>query len=263
MPVLKPRHRSTVVALVMIVTSFSIRSLPANADIITFFNATQIAEFVSSGTVSDTIRSNGYLFTYSRDKLFTGGLGGGPIGRLVRVPWPQGVEAQAITEGAPPTGAQVTLSRVDGSLFDISSFTFRLLANTAGAGGSIEVMPKLNGEDAFPDPFQFNASGFAGNSFTYDPTLLTQFESYTFKLYVDYAITGMTLQGAAVPEPSSLLMSGLGMFCWMTKRRFRNLNSRDRIHSSTLRGSDTAYSAAQKNGTNLQGIHRQTFWCHR
>lgn len=214
-----PMHRILSVVLI----SFLCGGLgyhPAKADIITFFNSSQVAELVNIGTTSDTIHSNGYLFTYSRDKLFTGGLGGGPIGRTVHVPWPQGVEAQAITEGAPPTGARVSLSRVDGSLFDISSFMFKLLANTAGAGGSIEIMPKLNGEDALPDPLAFDATGFSGQSFNYSPTSLTQYESYTFKLYVDYAITGLTLQGAAIPEPSSLLMVGIGIVMLFKRRSF-------------------------------------------
>ncbi len=116
---------------------------PANADTTVFFQSCQVATPVSSGVTSDTISSNGYLFTYTRDKLFTGGTGH-PIGRPVRVAWPAGVEAQAVT--APPPGvtdykARITLRRVDGQVFDLTAFTFRLLANTAGAGGSIEIMP--------------------------------------------------------------------------------------------------------------------------
>ena len=101
----------------------------ANADTTVFFSTCQVATPVASGVTSDTIRSNGYLFTYTRDKLFTGGTRQ-PIGRAVRVPWPAGVEAQAVT--TPPTGvtdymARITLQRVDGQVFDLTAFTFKLL----------------------------------------------------------------------------------------------------------------------------------------
>ena len=62
------------------------------------------------------------------------------------VPWPQGVEAQAVT--VPPPGvtdykARITLQRVDGAVFDLTAFTAKLLANTAGAGADFEIMPLL------------------------------------------------------------------------------------------------------------------------
>ena len=61
-----------------------------------FFDASQTRNVVAAGVTSDTIRSEGYLFTVTRDKLFTGGVGlTNPIGRYIRVPWPLGLEAQA------------------------------------------------------------------------------------------------------------------------------------------------------------------------
>jgi len=110
----------------------------ANAATTVFFDSSQVAAPVASGVTSDTISSNGYLFTYTRDKLFTGGTGQ-VIGRQVRVPWPDGVEAQAVT--TPPPGvtdykARITVQRVDGNVFDLTAFTAQLLANTAGAGGA-------------------------------------------------------------------------------------------------------------------------------
>lgn len=175
----------------------------------TFFDSNQVATLVNSAVTSDTIRSNGYLFTYTRDKLFTGGTGH-IIGRQVRVPWPEGVEAQAVT--TPPPGvtdykARLTIQRADGSLFDLLSFTARLLANTAGAGANIEIMPQRNGEDGFNDPLYFNASGYYGSTFSYDESpnylgstaLLKQFDTYKIGLYVDFAFTALTLEGAAVP----------------------------------------------------------------
>jgi len=39
-----------------------------------FFNASQTTNLVATNTTADTISSEGYLFTYTRDKLFTGGI---------------------------------------------------------------------------------------------------------------------------------------------------------------------------------------------
>lgn len=174
-----------------------------------FFDSSQTATLVTSGVTSDTIRSNGYVFTYTRDKLFTGGTGQ-VIGRQVRVPWPDGVEAQAVT--TPPPGitdhkARITIRRVDGNVFDLTAFTAQLLANTAGAGGSIEIMPVLDGEDAFNDPLYFNATGYYGSTFSYDTSpnylgstaLLTGYDTYKIGLYVDFALIGLTLECAAIP----------------------------------------------------------------
>jgi len=181
---------------------------PANAATTVFFDSSQIATMVASGITSDTISSNGYLFTYTRDKLFTGGTGQ-PIGRPVRVPWPDGVEAQAVT--TPPPGqtdykARITIQRVDGSVFDLTAFTAQLLANTWGAGGSIEIMPLVNGEDAFNDPLFFDATGSYSQTFSYDTSpnpwgstaLLTGFDTYKIDLYVDFALVGLTLESASI-----------------------------------------------------------------
>jgi hypothetical protein len=124
-----------------------------------FFDSSQTTNLVSSGTTSDTIRSEGYLFTVTRDKLFTGGVGlTNPIGRYIRVPWPDGMEAQALTTGPVQSGARIDIKREDGQTFAIESFTAQLLANTAGAGGAWEIMPMLNGEDGVPDPFIYDAT---------------------------------------------------------------------------------------------------------
>lgn len=169
-----------------------------------FFDTSQSATLVNSGVTSDTIRSNGYLFTYTRDKLFTGGTGQ-IIGRPVRVPWPTGIEAQAVT--TPPPGvtdhkARLTIKRVDGKAFDLTAFTAKLLANTGGAGATIEIMPQLDGEDGFPDPLYFDATGYYGATFSYNTSpnywgstaLLTGFDTYNVSLYVDYAFIALTLK---------------------------------------------------------------------
>jgi len=187
----------------------------AQAETTVFFDNCQVATLVNSGVTSDTVSSRGYLFTYTRDKLFTGGTGQ-PIGRPVRVPWPQGVEAQAVT--TPPPGvtdykARITIQRVDGTVFDFPAFTFQLLANTGGAGASLEIMPVLNGEDAFADPIYFDATGFYSQHFSYDTSpnpwgstaLLVGYEKYKVALYVDFAFTAMTLNAAAPGDQACCL----------------------------------------------------------
>lgn len=186
----------------------------AQAATTVFFDSSQVATPVASGVTFDTVSSNGYLFTYTRDKLFTGGLGGGPIGRDERISWPDGVEAQAVT--TPPPGvtdykARITLRRIDGEVFDLTSFSFTLLGNTFGTGASLEIMPLLNGEDGFNDPLAFDASGSYGMSFSYDEfsspihlgntAPLKGFDTYQIGLFVDYAMTGLTLVDYTTPEP--------------------------------------------------------------
>ena len=184
----------------------------------TFFVSDQVATLVATGTTTDTWSSEGYPFTCTRDKLFTGGVGlTNPIGRSIRVPWPQGMEAQAITTGPNPGGAQITLTRTDGLPFDITTLSFKLLANTAGAGGSLEIMPLVDGEDAYPDPVFFDATGYYGSQFTYTTAFsyqgstarLTNFPTYKIKLYVDFALTGLNLV-ADTPNhaPTNLALSG-------------------------------------------------------
>lgn len=167
-----------------------------------FFTIAQTTNLVTSGPTSDTIGSEGYLFTFTRDKLFTGGAGmTNPIGRAVRVPWPEGLEAQAVTAGPSPGKAQVRLRRQDGQPFAIKTFKAKLLANTAGAGAAIEVMPMLNGEDGLPDPVMYNATGYYGSQFTYLTPALTGFDTYIITLYVDYALMSLTVVDPSAPPP--------------------------------------------------------------
>ena len=168
-----------------------------------FFHSSQTTNLVTSGTTSDTISSEGYLFTVTRDKLFTGGAGlTNPIGRYLRVHCPDGLEAQAVTAGPNPSGARITIKRQDGESFAIPSFAVQLLANTAGAGASLEVMPMLNGEDAFPDPLTYDATGYAGRRFTNNTPQLSGFASYKMSLYVDFALIKFTVVDASPPRPT-------------------------------------------------------------
>jgi hypothetical protein len=187
----------------------------AHAETTGYFETCQSYTLVTNGVTSDTISSNGYLFTYTRDKLFTGGTGH-VIGRQVRVPWPTGVEAQAVT--TPPPGvtdykARLTIQRVDGQVFDITAFSFQLLGNTGGAGASLEIMPLVNGEDAFADPVFFDATGYYGQVFSYDTSpnpwgstvLLTGYDTYKIALYVDFAFVGLTLDSSSAGPQSCCL----------------------------------------------------------
>ncbi len=203
-------------------------SAAGRAAVIDFFDLTQSYSLYQSGVTSDTILTEGYLFTYTRDKLFTGGTGT-IIGRPVSIDWPVGLQAQAVTAGSSPGPAKFTIRRVDGDVFDLPAFTARLLANTAGAGASIEIMPKLDGEDGLANPVAFDATGYAGNSFTYDTTTpmylgntsaLVGFDTYQITLYVDFALTDVKLNGA-VPEPSAglLVVAAGGMLVGVRRRR--------------------------------------------
>jgi hypothetical protein len=186
----------------------------AGADTTVFFNPAQTAVQVATGTTSDTVSSEGYRFTYSRDKLFTGGTTS-VLGRAVRVAWPEGVEAQAVTAGPATSGAKLTIQRDDGGTFDLTALTFRLLANTAGAGGTLEIMPTRGGEDVPEGPFAFDATGYYSSEFSYSTApnyggstvALTNYDGYKLSLYVDFALVGLTL----VTPPTNHPPTGVGL----------------------------------------------------
>lgn len=195
---------------------FAVLSAPTvRAAATVFFDASQVATLISNGATSDTISSDGYLFTYTRDKLFTGGLGTNPIGRPVRVAWPEGIEAQYVTSGPQTAKASITIRRLDGAVFDVVSFTARLLAN-AGAGRALEVVPKLDGEEPLNDPLFFDVYGNYGNEFSYDTSpnhlgstaALTNYDTYVVNLTLDYALVALALESATPNRaPASLQLS--------------------------------------------------------
>lgn len=213
-----------------------VRFHSAQAVTITFFDASQATNLVSAEATSDTISSAGYLFTVTRDKLFTGGYGlTNPIGRTVRIPWPTGLEAQAVTAGPVTSGARFTIRRQDGQPFAIPSFTARLLANTAGAGAAIEVMPLLNGEDGFPNPLMCPATGYYGQEFTYQTPTLTGFDSYKITLYVDFALMSLTLVDPSIAPPTlhpSPLNAGTLQLSWPAEAADYTLESSTDLSSN-------------------------------
>ncbi len=178
----------------LVVAGLMACSLPVGAtNTNIYFNASQSMTVTASNITSVTINSGGYLFTYTQDGYFTGGLGGGPIGRFFSVVWPNGVQAQAYTAG-PLTGngAKITIKRADGKKFDLRSFTGKILLNTAGAGAAFELMPQLNGNDAFADPLQYDCTGYAGATFPYSPGLVG-YDTYLVQMWGDFALTALTL----------------------------------------------------------------------
>ncbi len=174
-----------------------------------FFNASQTAALVVSNINAVTISSGDYLFTYSADGYWSPG-GGTPTGRFFSVVWPNGVQAQAITAGPQlGTGANITLKRADGKLFDLQAFTGKILLNTAGAGGAFEIMPQLDGNDAFPDPLMLDATGYAGQSFQHTPAL-AGYDTYKVHLWGDFALTALTLidtNPPVAPAPSFTIVA--------------------------------------------------------
>src|SRR5512137_2921092 len=169
-----------------------------------FFNPAQTATLIVSNINAVTIQSGDYRFTYSADGYWSPG-GGAPTGRFFSVFWPTGVQAQAITAGPLlGTGANITLARADGMPFDLQAFTGKILLNTAGAGAAFEIMPQLNGNDAFNNPLQYPCSGFAGQSFTYtipDTAALVGYDTYKIHMWGDFALTNLALVDTNPPVP--------------------------------------------------------------
>jgi hypothetical protein len=165
-----------------------------------FFNVSQTATLVVSNINSVTIQSGDYRFTYSADGYWSPG-GGPATGRFFSIFWPNGVQAQAVTTGPLlGSGANITLKRADGKLFDLQAFTGKILANTAGAGGQFEITPQLGGNDAPGSPFMFDATGYGGQSFPHTPAL-SGYDTYKIHLWVDWAVTALTLIDTNPPMP--------------------------------------------------------------
>ncbi len=227
-----------------------------------FFNAAQTATVVATNMTSTTIRSSGYLFTYSLDNwwyptIFIGP--GTPTGRPVNVTWPNGVDAQTLTAG--PTGsltsqisATITIKRIDGLPFDLTTFTGKILGNTAATGAAFEIMPQFNGQDAFVNPLMFDATGYAGNSFTHLTPTLTGFDTYNISLWIDFALTGLTLVDASLPPPTlriSLTSSNYFRLSWPTNSTGFTVQQNSNLGTTNWVSATNAVSIV---GTNNQGM---------
>jgi hypothetical protein len=155
-----------------------------------FFTGSQTSTLVVSNVNAVTIQSGDYRFTYSADGYWSSG---GQQGRFFSIFWPTGVQAQAVTAGPlQGTGGNITLQRADGKPFDLQAFTGKILLNTAGAGGAFEIMPQFNGNDAFPNPLQYDCTGYAGMSFPYT-TAQAGYDTYQIHMWGDFALTALTI----------------------------------------------------------------------
>jgi hypothetical protein len=195
---------------ILTVLCLGLGSFAARAVTTVFFNSSQTTNLVSTNTTSDTISSEGYLFTYTRDKFFTGGTTN-PPGRYVRIFWPDGLEAQYVTAGPTPGKAKITVRRVDGAVFDLTAFSAKLLASP-GAGRAIEIVPFLNGEEPLNDPLTFDvSSGYYGSVHSFDTSTpsyigstaaLTNYDAYVLNLTLDFALGSLTVVDASIPPPA-------------------------------------------------------------
>lgn len=220
-----------------------------------FFNATQTETLVSSNLTVRTISSSGYLFTYTQDDWWSATPGGPATGRFSSVLWPDGVDAQTLTAGPggtlpTQTSASITIKRVDGMPFELASFTGRILGNTAGAGAAFEVMPQLNGNDAFANPLTYDATGYGGASFTYNPGL-TGYDTYIISLWMDYALTHLTLVDASEPPALQVSMASPNQvrLNWPTNSAGYSLQQNSALNSTNW---ITATNAVSTSGTNYQ-----------
>ena len=267
----------TRLALKIVVAALSVLPLrSSHAATTTFFNNSQTASSAGLGPTSETISSSGYLFTYSLDKWWypTISIGPGtPTGRPESVLWPAGVEAQTVTAGqsGPLTTqvpATITIKRIDGKPFDLTSFTAKILGNTAGAGASFEIMPTLNGNDGFPDPLTFDATGIAGNRFTYSTPTLTGFDTYNVSLWMDFGLTALTLVDASIPDPPpptlliSLTSSNFVRLSWQAQTTGYSVQSSPDLtpgqfaDTQSLPVAEEAYQAVYMAMTNSQRFFR-------
>jgi len=205
---LTPRSALSVLILATALLTLA-DSHPARAVTTVFFNSSQSTNLVSTNATTDTISTEGYVFTYTRDKFFTVGTTNLP-GRYVRIFWPDGLEAQYVTAGPTPGKAKTTIRRVDGAVFDLTAFSAKLLASP-GAGRAIEIVPFLNGQEPLNDPLAFDvSSGFYGSVHYFDTTTpthigstvaLTNYDAYVLNLTLDYALMSLTVVDASIPPP--------------------------------------------------------------
>lgn len=189
----------------------SLFGVTAQSQPVELFGPDRSFTLIEEGEVWDTYTSNGYIFTVTRDKLFTGGLPGGePIGRDLDIELPQGLEAQALSVLPPSVGdnkARIEISRVDGEPFDLNAFTMMMLwTQTNPIETLYEIMPIYNDEDAFDEPIRFYGTGHYGDTFHYDQTsvptntsLFVGYHAYKIKFLLDFALISLVVDGPACP----------------------------------------------------------------
>ncbi|MBL9182972.1 MAG: hypothetical protein JNN17_12595 [Verrucomicrobiaceae bacterium] len=194
-----PRSQALLRAVLLLALCFHAWTAFAVTYTNVFFNASQTRTVLASSINEVTIRSGDYTFAYSVDGYWAPYAGGQPTGRFFSVNWPTGVQAQAITAGPLlGRGGNIILKRVDGQKFDLKAFTGKILMNTAGAGGAFEIMPLVDGEDAFNDPLMYDCTGYSGASFSHTPSLVN-YDTYKIHMWGDFALTALTLIDTNAP----------------------------------------------------------------
>ena len=135
-------------------TATSTSSSSSDGGSITFFDASQSYQLNTAGKYSNSLTTQGYVFTYSQDKV---------LGRPITVTWPTGLEMQSVSGVPLPATLKVQIfisffnkftsvcyeimltffigkvQRVDLKPFTITTFTVRLICSTLATGASIEV----------------------------------------------------------------------------------------------------------------------------
>lgn len=199
-----PRSQGLLHGVLLLAVCFHARTASAVIYTNVFFNASQTRTVLASSINEVTIRSGDYTFAYSVDGYWSPVAGGQPTGRFFSVNWPAGVQAQAITAGPlVGRGANIILKRADGKKFDLKSFTGKILLNTAGAGAAFEIMPLVDGEDAFNDPLMYDCTGYYGTSFAHTPSLVN-YDTYKIHMWGDFALTALTLMDTNAPLTVSI-----------------------------------------------------------
>lgn len=213
-------------------TALAITS-PVNAAIITFDIATPAFSNTISGLTSSTYFSQGYEFVVSQNKLdFYGGTG--PLPHPLLSSWSGGLSAEAVNL-TPNVGnntygpALITLTRVDGGIFDVTDFSFGVPGNTAVTGAALEVTPILNGTDNPNSPFMFDASGYNGKYSYGSPftSPLTGADTYQFSLFTNFILETLTVHDASagspavvpVPGGGAILLLGLGFMGFIAGKK--------------------------------------------
>jgi hypothetical protein len=119
-------------------------------------------------------------------------------------------------------------------------------------------MPTLDGEDAWSDPAEFQATGYYGQTFSYDESspsyigntsLLKDFDSYKISIYVDFAWTALTLVDDSIGIPGDFDydgdVDGADFLSWQRGESPSSLSGEDLSNWQMYFGTIPSVSASQ------------------